>query len=71
MRVYLDNCVMNRPFDDQSHIRIRLEAEAKLYIQACIREPFNYTEWQRDLWNGKSVGEISKMAMQRRLKQDD
>ncbi|WP_020395710.1 PIN domain-containing protein [Thiolinea disciformis] len=38
MRVYLDNCIFNRPFDDQSHIRIRLEAEAKLYIQQQIRE---------------------------------
>jgi len=28
MRVYLDNCVFNRPFDDQSQIRIRLETEA-------------------------------------------
>jgi len=37
MRVYLDNCALNRPFDDQSHIRIRLEAEAKLYIQDCIK----------------------------------
>ncbi len=38
MRVYHDNCIFNRPFDDQSHIRIRLEAEAKLYIQQQIRE---------------------------------
>lgn len=38
MRVYLDNCMFNRPFDDQSHIRIRLEAEAKLYVQQQIRE---------------------------------
>jgi len=37
MRVYLDNCVFNRPFDDQSQIRIKLEAEAKLYIQALIK----------------------------------
>lgn len=37
MRVYLDNCAFNRPFDDQSHIRIRLEAEAKLYIQESIK----------------------------------
>ena len=36
MRVYLDNCTLNRPFDDQSQIRIRLEAEAKLHIQECI-----------------------------------
>ena len=34
MRVYLDNCCFNRPFDDQSQLRIRLETEAKLDIQA-------------------------------------
>jgi len=37
IRVYLDNCAFNRPFDDQSHIRIRLESEAKLYSQQKIR----------------------------------
>ena len=37
MRVYLDNCAFNRPFDDQSHIRTRLEAEAKLYVQESIK----------------------------------
>ena len=38
MRVYLDNCCFNRPFDDQSQIRIRLESEAKLKIQEEIRK---------------------------------
>ncbi len=38
MRIYLDNCCFNRPFDDQSQIRIRLESEAKLRIQADIVE---------------------------------
>ena len=38
MRVYLDNCTFNRPFDDQTQIRIRLETEAKLYIQEKIRD---------------------------------
>jgi predicted nucleic acid-binding protein len=38
MRIYLDNCAFNRPFDDQSQIRIRLESEAKLYIQEKIRQ---------------------------------
>ena len=38
MRVYLDNCCFNRPFDDQRQLRIRLEAEAKLRIQELIRE---------------------------------
>lgn len=37
MRVYLDNCCFNRPFDDQGQTRIRLEAEAKLCIQEHIR----------------------------------
>lgn len=38
MRIYLDNCCFNRPFDDQSQIRIRLESEAKLKIQDDIIE---------------------------------
>ena len=25
MRIYLDNCCFNRPFDDQSQIKIKLE----------------------------------------------
>ena len=37
MKVYLDNCCFNRPFDDQSQIRIQLEAQAKLYIQEQIK----------------------------------
>lgn len=32
----MDNCCFNRPFDDQSSIRIRLETEAKIYIQEKI-----------------------------------
>ncbi|GHT14166.1 hypothetical protein AGMMS4956_11520 [Bacteroidia bacterium] len=36
MKVYLDNCSYNRPFDDQSQIRIHLETQAKLYIQNLI-----------------------------------
>jgi predicted nucleic acid-binding protein len=33
MRIYMDNCCFNRPFDDQSQARIRIESEAKLEIQ--------------------------------------
>jgi len=36
MLVYLDNCCFNRPFDDQSHLRIKLETEAKIKIQDDI-----------------------------------
>ena len=37
-KIYLDNCTYNRPMDNQSQIRIRLETEAKLYIQSGVRE---------------------------------
>jgi predicted nucleic acid-binding protein len=37
MRLYLDNCCFNRPFDDQSTLTIRLETEAKLQVQNAIR----------------------------------
>ena len=37
MRIYLDNCSFNRPFDDQSQIRVRMEAEAKLFIQDQVQ----------------------------------
>jgi predicted nucleic acid-binding protein len=37
MRVYLDNCCYNRPFDEQVSIVIQLETDAKLHIQELIR----------------------------------
>ena len=33
-KIYLDVCCLNRPFDDQTQARIRLEAEAILMILA-------------------------------------
>jgi len=36
-RIYMDNCCFNRPYDDQAYETIRLETEAKLYIQDCIK----------------------------------
>ncbi len=38
VRVYLDNCSYNRPYDDQSQMRIHLETQAKIHIQDMIRE---------------------------------
>jgi hypothetical protein len=37
-KIYLDNCVYNRPFDDQRQMRVFLEAQAKMYIQRLITE---------------------------------
>lgn len=38
MKIYLDNCCFNRPYDDQDSLRVRLETEVKLEIQNRIRE---------------------------------
>lgn len=37
MRVYLDMCCYNRPYDDQSQIKVSLETQAKLHIQDLIQ----------------------------------
>ena len=37
MKIYLDVCCLNRPFDDQTQDRIRLESEAVLLILKHIR----------------------------------
>ncbi|HSO88110.1 MAG TPA: hypothetical protein VLQ91_16280 [Draconibacterium sp.] len=36
MLIYLDNCSFNRHFDDQKQIRIKIETDAKLFIQEQI-----------------------------------
>lgn len=38
MKIYLDNCCFNRPFDDQSQIKIHIESQAKLHIQKSIKQ---------------------------------
>jgi hypothetical protein len=35
-KVYLDNCCYNRPYDDQSQLRVEIETKAKLSIQEQI-----------------------------------
>ena len=35
-RIYLDNCCLNRPYDEQANFNIHLEAEAKIFIQTEI-----------------------------------
>jgi len=45
MNIYLDICSFNRPFDDQSQLRIKLESEAKLAIQENIRSGKHSLVW--------------------------
>jgi len=54
MRVYLDNCCFNRPFDDQSNIINRMESDTKLFIQEQIKNGnidlvwFSVNEFEND-----------------------
>ena len=38
LKIYLDNCCFNRPYDDQSQLRISLETQAKLFVQDEIKK---------------------------------
>ena len=38
MLIYLDNCCFNRPYDNQTYAIIRLETEAKIFFQNCIKD---------------------------------
>ena len=37
LKIYLDNCCYNRPFDDLSQAKIYNEATAKMFIQSLIK----------------------------------
>ena len=37
MRIYLDNCCLQRPLDDQTHPRIRVETEAVFAILTAVQ----------------------------------
>jgi len=39
------------------------KVDAERFIALIQREPFDYTKWQRNLWNDQSVEEISRNAM--------
>lgn len=48
MKIYLDACCLNRPFDDQRQPRVRLEAEAI----SLILQKLHHHEWE---WIGSEI----------------
>jgi hypothetical protein len=56
MLIYLDLCCFNRPYDDQTQVRIRLETEAKLVLQDKVRTGACRLLWSAvlDLENSKN-----------------
>lgn len=61
-KIYFDTCCLNRPFDDQTQVRVRLEAEAVLAILSRIENG----EWD---WVGSEVltDEIEQMPDTQKL----
>ena len=56
MKIYLDVCCLNRPYDDQSQLRIRLESEAVVLILSAVEQRHHelITGEALDLENGNS-----------------
>jgi len=67
MRIYLDNCCLNRPFDDQKQLRIRLETEAKLDVQQRILQKEIELTWSYmlDFENEMNPFDQRKVAVRR------
>ena len=58
-RIYLDNCVYNRPFDDQSQRRIFLETIAFITLLELVEKGYgDYTEMRKKIFNKKGIDEI-------------
>nr|WP_300808371.1 hypothetical protein [uncultured Acetatifactor sp.] len=70
MRIYLDNCSYNRPYDDQSQMRIHLETQAKLHIQDMIRQKQIelVTSYVLDFENSNNRSIQKKMAIEKFMK---
>lgn len=70
MRIYLDNCSYNRPYDDQSQMRIYLETQAKLHIQDMIRQRLVelVTSFVLDFENSNNRSIPKRMAIERFMK---
>ncbi len=38
MRIYLDMCCYNRPYDDQEQLKVAIETQSKLHIQTLVKD---------------------------------
>ena len=65
MKIYLDNCCYNRPYDDQSQLRISLETQAKLHIQDLVKHKKTDLVTSYVLWyeNSQNPFEVRKLSI--------
>ncbi|QVL50198.1 MAG: PIN domain-containing protein [Thiocapsa sp.] len=66
MRLYLDLCCFNRPYDDQTQTRIRLETEAKILIQEKVKRSECDLVWSStlDFENANNPYDEHRLAIQ-------
>jgi predicted nucleic acid-binding protein len=67
MKVYLDNCCYNRPYDEQIQPKVILETLAKLYIQELALNHRIDLVWSYVLkyGNSRNIGEAKRAAVAR------
>jgi len=67
MKIYLDNCCFNRPFDDQTQLKISLETQSKLFIQALVAKGEIKLVWSYilSLENTKNPYENKRLSISR------
>ena len=41
--------------------------ESEIFINLILKDSFDYTEWQKDLWPNKTIEDIGKMAQEHGL----
>ena len=65
MKVYLDNCCFNRPYDNQNQLSVKLETEAKLSIQEMIKDKKLFLIWSfmLDYENSANTGKSKKESI--------
>jgi predicted nucleic acid-binding protein len=67
MKVYLDNCCFNRPYDVQEQLSIKLETQAKLFIQHLVYEGHISLVWSYmlDYENSLNPFESKRIAIEK------
>lgn len=45
------------------------DIDAEKFIRLITKEPFDYTQWQTELWKDEPVEQVSEKAMQYRANQ--
>ncbi|MGL4594240.1 MAG: PIN domain-containing protein [Thermoguttaceae bacterium] len=65
LKIYLDNCCFNRPYDDQSQRKVSFETQVKLFVQELVLKDKVHLVWSYILKfeNGNNIFPAKKKAI--------